>query len=361
MSYTLYVQSLFSRLFPIPSFFTLPSVGLDFSDTTLRFMKLTQSIHGLLPDAYAQLTLPEGVLERGRIVDEAKLTAFLKEVRTMHKLSNVRIAIPESQVYSVTLPIDTAVGDDVRGSIELLLEDNIPLSVGEAIFDYQILTTTEKTMVVQVVAIAETVAETYLRVFTNAGMTPVSFEVDSQAIVRALLAPHTSGSALIVDIGAERTGISIATANTAVYTATLEFGGKTLIDALMREQSLDLTQAHRVLHEGINPVHTETFPVLANALSVLRDEIDRRFIYWHDRKDELAPLPAIDTVYLCGGYSTIDGLADYLSASLKLRVLSSNPWVNCISFDHMIPSLANTEAQSYVTAIGLALTDYLYD
>lgn len=355
------MQSLFARLFPIPSFFTLPSVGLDFSDTTLRFMKLTQSIHGLVPDAYAQLTLPEGVLERGRIVDEAKLTAFLNEVRMAHNLTNVRIAIPESQVYSVTLPIDTAVGDDIRGSIELLLEDNVPLAVGETIFDYQVLTRTDKTIVVQVVAIAKTVAETYLRVFMSAGMTPVSFEVDSQAIARALLVPHAPGSALIVDIGGERTGISIVTAGTAVYTTTLEFGGRTLVDALMREHNLDTAKAHEVLHEGISPVHQDTFPVLASALSVLRDEIDRRYIYWHDRKDEFAPLPGIETVYLCGGYSTIDGLADYLSASLKLKVVQSNPWINCVSFDRTIPQMPQREAQSYVTAIGLALTDHLYD
>lgn len=324
-------------------------------------MKLKQTLHGLVPDVYAQMSIPAGCLEGGRIVDQAAFTTFLKNVKHVHRITNVRIAIPESQVYSVTLPIDVAVGSDIRASIELLLEDNIPLNISEAIFDYQVLTQTDTTVIVQVVAIASSVAKRYLDAFEGAGMTAVSFEVDSQAIVRALLAPHTTGSALIVDIGAERTGISIATANTAVYTTTLEFGGRTLVDALMREQGIDVARAHEVLHQGINPVHHETFPVLASALSVLRDEIDRRYIYWHERKDEFAPLPSIDIVYLCGGYSTVEGLADYLSASLKLRVVSSNPWVNCVSFDKTIPSLTNDEAQSYVTAIGLALTDHLYD
>jgi type IV pilus assembly protein PilM len=336
-------------------------VGLDFSDASLRFMKLKQTLHGIVPDVYAHVVIPAGCLSGGRIQDEAAFTAFLTTVRTTHHLTNVRIAIPESQVYSVMLPIDTAAGNDIRASIELLLGDMIPLDVSAAIFDYEVLTTTDKTIVVQVVAIAKEVAESYLRAFTQAGMTPVSFEVDSQAIVRALMRPHTPGSVLIVDIGAERTGISIVTCGTAVYTTTLEFGGTTLINALMREQHIDLRDAHTMLHEGISPMRQQTFGTLVGALSVLRDEIDRRFIYWHDRKDELAPLPAIDTVYLCGGYSTIDGLADYLSASLKLRVVASNPWTNCVSFDQSIPSITNTEAQSYVTAIGLALTDYLYD
>jgi type IV pilus assembly protein PilM len=361
VSYTSVVQSLFTRLFPVPALLTLPSVGLDFSDTTLRFMKLKQTVRGIVPDIYAHVAIPEGCLERGRIVDETKLTSFLSDVHKAHKLTNVRIALPESQVYSVTLPIDAAVGNDIRASIELLLEDNIPLNVSEAIFDYHVLLSTETTIVVHVVAIARVTAESYLRVFTKAGMNPISFEVDSQAIVRALLPPHSTQSALIVDIGAERTGITIATANTAVYTTSLEFGGSTLVQALMKEQSLDIAAAHQELHQGISPLRKDVFRVLASALSVLRDEIDRRYIYWHERKDELAPLPAIDTVYLCGGYSSIEGLADYLSANLKLRIVHSNPWINCISFDHVIPSLTDEDAQSYVTAIGLALTDYLYD
>lgn len=324
-------------------------------------MKLKQTIQGIVPDAYAHVTIPEGCLVSGRIVDETAFVAFLKGVRATYKLSNVRIALPESQVYSATLPIDTAVGSDIKGSIELLLEDTIPLNVAEAIFDYQIIAKTEKIILVHVVAVARVVADAYLRAFTSAGMTPVSFEVDSQAIARALLAPKDKRAVLIVDIGADRTGITIAVVNTAVYTTSLEFGGTTLINALMKERSIDTTEAHQKLHQGISPLHKDVFPVLASALSVLRDEIDRRYIYWHERKDEFVPLPAIDTVYLCGGYSTIDGLADYLSASLKIRVVQSNPWINCVSFDQTIPALSYDEAQSYVTAIGLALNDYLYD
>lgn len=355
------MQSLFARLFPIPTYFTLPSVGLDFSDTTLRLMKLKQTIHGIIPEAHAQVAIPDGCIVGGRIGNEAMLISFLRGVKTKHSVTNVRVAIPESQVYSVTLPIDSAVGNDIRASIELLLEDNIPLNVADAIFDYQVLTKTDKVIVVHVVAIARTVAEGYLRVFTNAGMTPISFEVDSQAIARALIAPGDTRSSLIVDIGSERTGITIVTNNTAVYTTSLEFGGTTLVNALMKERGIDVTQAHQELHQGISPLHKDVFPLLASALSVLRDEIDRRYIYWHEHKDEIAPLPAIETVYLCGGYGMIEGLADYLSANLKLKVVSSNPWINCISFDQTIPMISYDEAQSYVTAIGLALTDYLYD
>lgn len=363
LSYTTDVSSLFARLFPIPASFTIPTVGVDFSDATLRFIRLKQGLHGLVPMMSATIAIPEGCMDGGRIIDTETFVAFLKSVRTKYDLSYVRVSIPESQVYSVTLPIDVQAKDDIRGSIELLLEDNVPLKVSETVFDFQVLSSDTEKIVVQVVAVAATVAEGYLEAFNAAGLIPVSFELDGQAIARAVLAPEDKKSCMIVDIGANRTGITIVTKGVAVYTSTLEFGGKTLISLIMKEHGFDESAAHQEIHRGLSATgaNKDVFTSLASGISVLKEEIDRRYIYWHEKKDQFGPLAAIDTICLCGGYSTIEGLADYLSASLKIKVIPANPWINCLSFDHEIPTLSHDDAQSYVTAIGLALTDYLYD
>jgi hypothetical protein len=47
--------------------------------------------------------------------------------------------------------------------------------------------------------------------------------------------------------------------------------------------------------------------------------------------------------------------------SLKLQVVQVNPWVNCVSFDTAIPVMPYETSMSYVTTIGLALTDFIYD
>ena len=357
------MSSLFSRLFPIPSFFTIPTVGLDFSDATLRFIKLREGRHGLLPSLYGDVAIPEGCMQGGRITDEKKFIAFLKDVRIKHHLSYVRVSIPESQVYSFTLPIDAAV-DDLRGSIELVLEDNIPLKVVETVFDFQVLSRTDKTIIVQVVALSEAVSQGYLNAFIGAGLIPVSFELDGQAIARAVLKPEDKESYMIVDFGAYRTSITVVTNGTAVYTSTLDFGGKILIDVLMKELSISETEAHRLTHEyglSASGIHKNIFSTIAGSITVLKEEIDRRYVYWHEKKDQFGALPAIKTIYICGGYSAIEGLTDYLSASLKVAVVQVNPWVNCVSFEDDIPTLTHDVAQSYTTAIGLALADHLYD
>lgn len=358
------MSSLFSRIFPIPSFFTIPTVGIDFSDERMRFIGLAEGHRGILPDVFGEAVIPTGIMQRGRIIDEKGFTKFLKDIRIKYHLSYIRVSIPESQVYSFTLPIDSAAADDIRGSIELVIEDNIPLKAIETVFDYHILSTSGKSIVVQVVALAESVAEAYVRAFESAGLIPVSFEYDGQAIARAVIAPNDMRSSMIVDFGATRTGITVVTAGTAVYTSTLDFGGRSLIDALIKERTVSVEEAHRLMHEyglSASGTHKDIFSTLVTGIAVLKDEINKRYVYWQERKDQFAPMPSIETIYLCGGYSTIAGLADYLSVTLKVKTVLVNPWTNCVDFDREIPAIKRDEAQSYVTAIGLALADYLYD
>lgn len=357
-------MNLFNRLFPTPSFITIPTVGLDFSDATMRFVDLRVTSDGLIPKRFAQMSIPDGCMKGGRIVDSEKFISFLKEVQKKYKLKYVRVSIPESQVYSFTLSLDASAGSDIRSAIEILIEDNIPLKAIETVFDYHILGSNESSIIVQVVAISETVTTNYFNAFFEAGIIPVSFELEGQAITRAVLDPSDKGSCMVVDFGANRTGITIVTNRTAMITATLDFGGKMLTQNLAKEFSISIEEAEKIKREnGLikNNSDKDTFSVLVNSISVLKDEINRRYTYWYEKKNQFGTFPTIDTIYLCGGHSNLLGLDDYLSSALKLKVVQVEPWKNCFSTDDFIPEINKEASMSYVTAIGLALADYIYD
>lgn len=357
-------MNILSRLFPTPAFVTIPTVGLDFSDATMRFVDLKVIPKGLIPRRFAQSAIPEGCMKGGRIIDSEKFTLFLKEVQKEHKLKYVRVSIPESQVYSFTVALDASASSDIRAAIDFLIEDNIPLKAIETVFDYHILNSNEKTIMVQVVALPEMVATNYFNAFFSAGIIPVSFELEGQAISRAVLKPEDQGSCMIVDFGANRTGITIITNRTAIVTATLDFGGKILTQNLAKELAIPIEEAESLKREhGLMGVgeHTNVFSILSNGVSVLKDEINRRYVYWHEKKNQLGSFAPIDTVYLCGGHSNLRGLAEYLSVNLKLKVVQVNPWANCFSLDEIIPEIPYEVSMSYVTAIGLSLADYIYD
>lgn len=355
-------MNILSKLFPTPPFVTIPTVGLDFSDATMRFVSLSMTPHGLLPKHFAEMAIPEGCMKGGRIIDTEKFIAFLKEVQSKHKLKYVRVSIPESQVYSFTLSLDPAIKSDIREAIEFSIEDNIPLKAIETVFDYHVLSQSDKALIVQVVAIAESVTANYFNAFFAADIYPVSFELEGQAIARAVLDPKDRGSSMIVDFGANRTGITIVTNQTAMVTATLDFGGRVLAQNLAKELTISLEEADALKKQyglSIAGEQKHIFSILATGISVLKDEINRRYIYWQDRRNQIGGFPPIDTIYLCGGHSNLPGLEEYLSSTLKLKVVQVNPWKNCFSLDDVIPEMPYEVSMSYVTAIGLALSDYL--
>lgn len=352
------------RLFPTPAFLAAPIVGVDFSDTKIRFVRLAQGIKGLLPEQFGEAAIPEGCMQGGRVIDQARFTEFLTQLQKKHHILFARIAVPESQVYSFTLALDAVAQEDIRSAIELVIEDNIPLRAIETVFDFEVLSKNEKNIVVQVAAIAESVSETFLATFSSAGITVIGFELEGQAVARAVLAPQNKGSYMVVDFGAKRTGVTIITAGTAVYTSTIEFGGRNLIQLLVDELKVSPEEAELLKREyglSSNGEHKNVFTILSSGLGMVRDEINRRYIYWHEKKNILGTFPAIDTVYLCGGHSNIRGLPDYLSMVLKLNVVHANPWINCVSLDEEIPQMSYDASMSYVTAIGLSLADFLYD
>ncbi|MBP6858056.1 MAG: pilus assembly protein PilM [Candidatus Pacebacteria bacterium] len=357
-------MNLLTRLLPTPDLIAIPTVGLDFSDATMRFISLDIKKHGLLPNKFVEMEIPEGSMKGGKIIDAEKFISFLKSIKKEHNLKYARVSIPESQVYSVTLSLDISSANDIRGAIELVIEDNIPLKALETVFDYHILNTTDKNIVVQVVALPESVSENYFNAFSSAGIIPVSFELEGQAITRAVLDPEDNGATMIVDFGANRTGITIVTNKTAIVTATLDFGGKMLTEKLAKELNMSLEEAEKIKRaHGLTTIgeHKDVFSILVSGISALKDEINRRYLYWHEKRKQFEGFPAIDTIYLCGGHSNLAGLDDYLSSSLKLKVVKVDPWRNCFSVDEYIPEMHRETSMSYVTAIGLALADFIYD
>jgi len=121
------VSTLLTRFFPAPQSLVVPSAGLDFSDATMRYVELREGHQGILPHRYGESPIPQGIIQAGRIVDAKAFGVFLREIKAKHNLKYVRVSIPESQVYSFTLPLDIQAATDVRSAIELVIEDNIPL------------------------------------------------------------------------------------------------------------------------------------------------------------------------------------------------------------------------------------------
>jgi len=248
---------------------------------------------------------------------------------------------------------------DIRGSIELVLEEHVPIKANEAIFDYDIVKEDQSFINVSVCAVPKSLVDGYLEALSGSGIIPVAFEIEAHSIARALIPAGSLGTFMTVDFGKTRTGIAIVSEGVVQFTSTVPIGGGVLTDLIMKTLNVSYDEAVKIKHEkGIDSNNAEDnlSTLLMSTVAVIRDEINRHQSYWQGHTDEYGNRrPDIEKIYLCGGESNMVGFLEYLSSGVASPVELANALTNVNTLDNYIPEINFSDSLRYATALGLAL------
>lgn len=341
---------------------TLPSVGVDISDTSLKYIQLESTTYAdgeFSLKKWGDIDIPNGTLRRGEVLDIGNLTKVLRETQEQLDTPYVRVSLPEERAYLFETEIKRGIPlKEVRGLLEFRLEENVPIPPRDAYFDYEVIDSDEETVRVSVVAYARDTISGYYEACSAAGLFPVAFEVEAQAIARSALPLNDPAAHMIVDFGKTRTGIGIVYRGSLMYTSTIDIGGNELSNVLRRqlgdcsESELTAVKNTKGLIKEVD--NTQIHEALLSTVSVIKDELATRIQYWHTRDYKRAER-RIQSVILCGGSANLKGLPEYLSETLGIRAVRANVWSNAFDLDHTIPPIERRFSFGYATAIGLAL------
>lgn len=353
-----------STLIPPPTYIMMPSYGVDISDTSLKYIcfdnKNKPGLKHQLKD-WGEVDIPSGVLARGQVLDPKSLTKVLTEFKAKTNASYIRVSLPEERAYLFETEIKRNTSDkEIRGILEFRLEENVPIPAKEAFFSYDILEneTTERTIKVVVAAYARETILAYHEACLAAGLTPIAFEVEAQAMARSVLADSFHDSAMLVDFGKTRTGVGIVHDGVLMYTSTIDFGGNELSASLRKvlgdvpEAELTRIKNTEGLIKGIE--NSNSYEALISTMSVIKDELVTRVQYWHSRDHDLKRR-RIKKIILCGGSSNLKGLPEYFTEAIGITTERGSVWQNAFSTDNFIPPIDLRHSYGYATAIGLAL------
>jgi type IV pilus assembly protein PilM len=350
---------MFYKFFPPPRFLQMPAVGLDISDASVRFAELVESRRGLRIGRYGEWVIPSGVIESGEIKKPVELRAIFSDFKKKFSLDFVAVSLPEEKAYLFNQHLPAMKRSEIRGAIELSLEEHVPIKTGEAIFDYEILKENDMITHVGVSVLAESLVNGYTEAFAGTGITPVAFEIEAQSLARSVVPYGDRQVYMIVDFGKTRTGIAIVAGEAVQFTATIQVGGGTLTESISKNLNISYKEAESMKHEKgvLGGVGDENFSLaIMTTISILRDEISRHHSYWSAHEDEYGkPRPAIQKIFLCGGDSNLAGFIDYLAAGLPVPIALANVMVNVNSLERYVPEIGFNDSLRYATAIGLAL------
>lgn len=336
--------------------------GLDISDQAVRFIKFSKNKNNLTPELFGEKKLPQGLIVSGEIFKKDELISILSSLRKKYSLKFVKVSLPEEKSYFFKTEIPKVDNEEIRQSIEFRLEENIPLKVNEALFEYNIINKDhEKSnhLDVSVSAVPKAVAESYSEILVKSELTPVSFEVESNALARSVVRDDDNLSVMIINIRDNVTVVTMVRDGAVRFTSSFITGGNLITKALQKNFSISFEEAEKIKEEKLFVEGKETVAIffsLIGIISEFKDEISKFYTYWLAKNDPNGESGGkINKIILCGKDSAIVGLKDYLSQSLKIKVEIGNVWTNAFSTEQISPEISFLESLNFAVAVGLAL------
>src|SRR3712207_2763452 len=203
--------------------------------------------------------LRPGVLRDGELADGAALTGALKDLWSEHGLpTRVRLGLANQRI--VVRSLDLPPLDDPKGiaaAVRTEAPDHIPMPMGEAVLDYQVLGTVvtpqgPRARVV-VVAVRREMVERYAQAVTAAGLKLEGIDLSAFALVRTLCDKVADADTGILYISVSGlTNVAVARGEHCLFTRAAAGGLDAMVHALADRRGLTLEHAAQWLnHVGL--------------------------------------------------------------------------------------------------------------
>jgi len=355
--------------------------GLDISDFSLKIANLKKKGKFLTLASWGETTIEPGIVEEGEIKNEEALVKIIREslkgVRG-EKITtkNVIAALPEKKSFLQVIQTPRMKEEDLASAIQFEAENYIPLPIEEVYLDFQIVKPLYDHLDhldILLVASPKNIVDSYVSCLEKAGLSPQVLEIETQSIARALVKNEISLSpVLLIDFGKSATIFIIYSGRCLRFASTIPISSQHLTQAISKNMEIDLIEAEKLklkynlktLEEGgkiekKNIKNRKVFEAMIPVLSDMVGQIKRCVSYYHTHgtHEHLGSNgKKLEKIILCGKGANLEGLADFLSVSLKIPVEIGNPWINILPEPlKEVPELSFKDSLGYTTALGLAL------
>jgi type IV pilus assembly protein PilM len=358
--------NLFKNLFYLPNYLSLPAAGIEICNNSIKYIEFNNKKGEYSVKNYGEVFLAPNIVKEGQLQDKVALVKALIEVKGKIKSDFVKVAIPEEKtfIFDVQLPIEAK--SNIRQAIEFKIEENVPLKLEDSYFEFEIVEENikSKEMTVNVSVMHNKVISTYTEVIEQAGLYPLSFEIESKMIASSVVAKGDKGNYIIVNIKDDST-VFVAVINGFVRdTSTVSVGESAINTNLQKTALFSDELIVGSYFENDFPFETkytkESYASLVNVFSILKDEIEKFNEYVVNKfsnPQESSPIN-IHKIILCGKSSTLPGLAKHINQNIHTEVVLANVWSNVFDIRDFDYSIKFQDSLKMVTPIGLVISSY---
>jgi type IV pilus assembly protein PilM len=340
-------------------------VGLDIGSTAVRAAELSAGGSPSVIRA-AQVPLPPGAVENGEIREPDAVAEALRELwqRGGFKSRQVWLGVGNQRVVVREVVLPFLPEKELRASLGLQVQEFIPMSVDEAVLDFDLLGEFEqedrKMMRLLLVAAQRAMVDQVVIAVQAAKLEPMGLDLIPFALVRAIgtgdvgMDLDEGGEEAVIDVGSHVTNIVVHARGTTRFVRILPSGGRDITIAIARAAGVEDDVAERLKRgEEVEdmPTPDEVRNVAIQRAGAFVDEVRSSLEFYTAQARDAR----IGRVLVTGGGSKLEGLIDLMGQRIPVPVVPGRV------FEHIPSQLSLSEAALQdaepvlATAIGLAI------
>ncbi len=348
---------LYPKLFTPPRFLEMPSVSVSIFSAGISFFTLKATDKGLIPDIYGLEPLPEGSFSNGRVVKKDLVVKALINIRKKTKVDFVRFSIPEEETYIFKTHLPNLKPKEINDILEFKIEENVPLSVKESVFDYEVIPNNRKASELDIIVSVTSLGlvEDLEKVFLQSGLTPVLFSPESNNVAKTVVKEANEQYIVVVNIKENNIVFSLVIFGVVYQTQSINFGSATITSSIAKYFKVSFAEAEKIKKEKLyndSDLSVEIFLYLVNTVSAIKDELYKFISFCNELEFVVGQ---IERVILCGRDAMIIGLEEYLTSSLNIKVEIANIWINNFDINTFIPQISRLDSEDLAVVNGLSL------
>ena len=356
----------FKKIFAIPNYLSLPVAGIEICNNSVKYIEFLNKQGLFSIKHYGEIPLSPNTIKDGDILNKSALVKALIEVKNNISADFVKVSIPEEKTYIFDVQIPKEVENNVKEALEFKIEENVPLKLAEASFEFEIVDNTKssKDMTVNVSVIPKRVISEYTNVLDQAGIYPVSFEIESKMIANSVISKKDKRASIIINIKNDSTVLAGVVDGYVRVSSSISIGESTIRENLLKAGiSLEDLESGKFFENDFSfetAYSKEAYSSLVNIFSIFKDEVEKFNEYIINKYPNIRTSSSknVDSIILCGRSATLPGLVKHINQKINAEVTLANAWSNGFDVPSCVSDMKFNDSLGFVAPIGLVISSY---
>ncbi|MBL4821507.1 MAG: pilus assembly protein PilM [Gammaproteobacteria bacterium] len=337
-------------------------LGVDISSSSVKIIQLSAIGDNYKLENYVIRPLPDKAVVEKNIGDVNVVGECIASAISVLKPSSkeAAVAVAGSAVITKTIEMNAALSDtEMENQIVVEADQYIPYPLDEVAIDFERQSLSERSpdlVEVLLAACRKENVDSRVTALQLGGLDTKVVDIEAYAIERSfgLLSEQIgAGDAqtnAIVDIGSSMTTLNVMQSGKSIYTREQMFGGKFLIEDVVRRFGLTVAEAETAIKRGGLPEEYED-----EILSPFKDSVVQQVAQTLQFFFSSSHYNEVDHIILAGGVAAIEGLASMVEEHLSTPVLVADPFKDLETGSKVNKTMLQNDAPSLMIACGLAM------